>query len=113
MPSCSLMAHCSAFLQEFEQDAFDFQQKVEDIDRRLGTVFIQAFNDASDLEHAFKVCLSHPFSFVEGKSGHLWFALVGITQRRPGSAVGAGTRGWYLPMGMGGGTRSFWAGLGW
>ncbi|KFQ91060.1 Dynein heavy chain 9, axonemal, partial [Nipponia nippon] len=40
---------------EFEQDAFDFQQKVEDIDRRLGTVFIQAFNDASDLEHAFKL----------------------------------------------------------
>ncbi|XP_072737632.1 dynein axonemal heavy chain 9-like [Ciconia boyciana] len=39
---------------EFEQDAFDFQQKVEDIDRRLGTVFIQAFNDASDFEHAFK-----------------------------------------------------------
>ncbi|XP_054702769.1 dynein axonemal heavy chain 9 isoform X1 [Grus americana] len=40
---------------EFEQDAFDFQQKVEDIDRRLGTVFIQAFDDASDLEHAFKL----------------------------------------------------------
>ncbi|XP_074463654.1 dynein axonemal heavy chain 9 isoform X3 [Larus michahellis] len=40
---------------EFEQDAFDFHQKVEDIDRRLGTVFIQAFSDASDLEHAFKL----------------------------------------------------------
>ncbi|XP_009867872.1 PREDICTED: dynein heavy chain 9, axonemal-like, partial [Apaloderma vittatum] len=40
---------------DFEQDAFDFQQKVEDIDRRLGTVFIQAFDDASDLEHAFKL----------------------------------------------------------
>ncbi|KAM6050968.1 dynein axonemal heavy chain 9-like [Chlamydotis macqueenii] len=41
--------------REFEQDAFDFQQKVEDIDRRLGTVFIQAFDDASDLEHTFKL----------------------------------------------------------
>ncbi|XP_064323504.1 dynein axonemal heavy chain 9 [Phalacrocorax carbo] len=40
---------------EFEQDVFDFQQKVQDIDRRLGTVFIQAFDDASDLEHAFKL----------------------------------------------------------
>ncbi|NWX21666.1 DYH9 protein, partial [Aegotheles bennettii] len=41
--------------QEFERDALRFQQKVEDIDRRLGTVFIQAFQDASDLEHAFKL----------------------------------------------------------
>ncbi|XP_010006532.1 PREDICTED: LOW QUALITY PROTEIN: dynein heavy chain 9, axonemal [Chaetura pelagica] len=40
---------------EFEQDAFHFQQKVEDIDQRLGTVFIQAFDDASDLEHTFKL----------------------------------------------------------
>uniref|UniRef100_A0A672V7V5 Dynein axonemal heavy chain 17 n=1 Tax=Strigops habroptila TaxID=2489341 RepID=A0A672V7V5_STRHB len=40
---------------EFEQDALKFQQKVEDIDRQLGTVFIQAFDDASDLEHAFKL----------------------------------------------------------
>ncbi|KAK2516275.1 hypothetical protein Q9233_013801 [Columba guinea] len=43
------------WLKDFEQDAFGFQQKVEDIDRRLGTVFIQAFDDASDLEHAFKL----------------------------------------------------------
>ncbi|KAM6297516.1 dynein axonemal heavy chain 9 [Aegotheles albertisi] len=40
---------------EFERDALRFQQKVEDIDRRLGTVFIQAFQDASDLEHTFKL----------------------------------------------------------
>lgn len=104
MPSCSLTAHCSAFSQEFEQDAFDFHQKVEDIDRRLGTVFIQAFDDASDLEHAFKVCLSRPFSFVEGKSGHLRFASVRITQRRAGSAVATGTQGWCLLMGMDSGT---------
>ncbi|NXL65574.1 DYH9 protein, partial [Chordeiles acutipennis] len=50
-----LTARCFAFPQEFEQDAFDFQRKVEDIDRRLGTVFIQAFDDASDLEHVFKL----------------------------------------------------------
>ncbi|NWT20166.1 DYH9 protein, partial [Vireo altiloquus] len=43
------------FLQEFEQDALAFQQKVEDIDRRLGTVFTQAFSDAPDLEHIFKL----------------------------------------------------------
>ncbi|XP_010071976.1 PREDICTED: dynein heavy chain 9, axonemal-like, partial [Pterocles gutturalis] len=40
---------------DFERDAFDFQQKVEDIDHRLSTIFIQAFDDASDLEHAFKL----------------------------------------------------------
>ncbi|NXU74079.1 DYH9 protein, partial [Oreotrochilus melanogaster] len=51
----NMVAHSFAFLQEFEQDASDFQQKVEDLDRRLGTVFIQAFNDASDLEHIFKL----------------------------------------------------------
>ncbi|MGH0142467.1 UNVERIFIED_CONTAM: hypothetical protein FKN15_039347 [Acipenser sinensis] len=33
------------------------QLKVEDIDRRLGTVFNQAFEDASSLAHAFKVNL--------------------------------------------------------
>uniref|UniRef100_A0A672VBK3 Dynein axonemal heavy chain 17 n=1 Tax=Strigops habroptila TaxID=2489341 RepID=A0A672VBK3_STRHB len=54
---------------EFEQDALKFQQKVEDIDRQLGTVFIQAFDDASDLEHAFKVCWSCSLSSGERKSG--------------------------------------------
>uniref|UniRef100_A0A8C3LCE3 Dynein axonemal heavy chain 9 n=1 Tax=Chrysolophus pictus TaxID=9089 RepID=A0A8C3LCE3_CHRPC len=46
---------CLDLTNDFEQDAFDFQQKVEDIDRRLGTIFIQAFDDASDLEHTFKL----------------------------------------------------------
>ncbi|NXB13890.1 DYH9 protein, partial [Rhagologus leucostigma] len=41
--------------QEFERDALAFQQKVEDIDRRLGTVFTQAFSHAPDLEHIFKL----------------------------------------------------------
>lgn len=43
-------------LQEFENDVSEFNQRVEDLDRRLGTVFIQAFDDAADLKHAFKVC---------------------------------------------------------
>ncbi|XP_036884188.1 dynein heavy chain 9, axonemal isoform X2 [Sturnira hondurensis] len=40
---------------EFENDVSKFNQRVEDLDRRLGTVFIQAFDDAPDLEHAFKL----------------------------------------------------------
>ncbi|XP_043925657.1 dynein axonemal heavy chain 9 [Protopterus annectens] len=40
---------------EFEKDVLDFRQKVEDMDRRLGTVFCLAFEDALDLEHAFKL----------------------------------------------------------
>uniref|UniRef100_A0A8D1MAE7 AAA+ ATPase domain-containing protein n=1 Tax=Sus scrofa TaxID=9823 RepID=A0A8D1MAE7_PIG len=40
---------------EFEKDVSEFNQRVEDLDRRLGTVFIQAFDDAPALEHAFKV----------------------------------------------------------
>uniref|UniRef100_A0A7M4EWH0 Dynein axonemal heavy chain 9 n=1 Tax=Crocodylus porosus TaxID=8502 RepID=A0A7M4EWH0_CROPO len=36
-------------------DASNFKQQVEDMDRRLGTIFCQAFDDASDLEHAFKL----------------------------------------------------------
>ncbi|KAG6928889.1 dynein axonemal heavy chain 9, partial [Chelydra serpentina] len=40
---------------EFEHDASDFKQKVEDMDRRLGTIFSQAFDDAAGLEHAFKL----------------------------------------------------------
>ncbi|KAL2297572.1 hypothetical protein Nmel_016116 [Mimus melanotis] len=43
------------FPQEFEQDALAFQQKVQDIDHRLATVFSQAFSDALDLEHIFKL----------------------------------------------------------
>ncbi|NWI85455.1 DYH9 protein, partial [Pitta sordida] len=56
-PWCCLTAHglLSPSPQDFEQDALDFQQKVEDFDRRLGTVFIQAFDDTPDLEHAFKL----------------------------------------------------------
>uniref|UniRef100_A0A671VQH4 Dynein axonemal heavy chain 17 n=1 Tax=Sparus aurata TaxID=8175 RepID=A0A671VQH4_SPAAU len=35
--------------------AGEFKLKVDDTDRRLGAVFCQAFEDASGLEHAFKV----------------------------------------------------------
>ncbi|XP_041939413.1 dynein heavy chain 9, axonemal [Alosa sapidissima] len=41
--------------KEFETDVTEFQCKVEDTDRRLGAIFCQAFDDASGLEHAFKV----------------------------------------------------------
>uniref|UniRef100_A0A452SUF2 Dynein heavy chain tail domain-containing protein n=1 Tax=Ursus americanus TaxID=9643 RepID=A0A452SUF2_URSAM len=40
---------------DFENDLCEFNQRVEDLDRRLGTVFSQAFDDAPDLEHAFKL----------------------------------------------------------
>lgn len=45
-------------LQEFENDVSKFNQRVEDLDQRLGTIFSQAFNDTPDLEHAFKVSAS-------------------------------------------------------
>uniref|UniRef100_A0A8C3LJW7 Dynein axonemal heavy chain 9 n=1 Tax=Chrysolophus pictus TaxID=9089 RepID=A0A8C3LJW7_CHRPC len=62
---------CLDLTNDFEQDAFDFQQKVEDIDRRLGTIFIQAFDDASDLEHTFKVCYDKTGSSgVSGLEAH-------------------------------------------
>ncbi|XP_005399408.1 PREDICTED: dynein heavy chain 9, axonemal isoform X2 [Chinchilla lanigera] len=41
--------------REFENDIFTFNQKVEDLDQRLGTIFIQALDDTPDLEHAFKL----------------------------------------------------------
>ncbi|KAL6090807.1 hypothetical protein STEG23_013233, partial [Scotinomys teguina] len=40
---------------EFENDVNKFNQRVEDLDRRLGTIFIQAFDDTPDVEHAFKL----------------------------------------------------------
>lgn len=55
LKSCSSSVHVTS-LQEFENDLCEFNQRVEDLDRRLGTVFSQAFDDAPDLEHAFKVC---------------------------------------------------------
>lgn len=48
------LAQLSA-LQEYEEDVREFKLKVDDTDRRLGAVFCQAFEDASGLEHAFKV----------------------------------------------------------
>ncbi|XP_061561508.1 dynein heavy chain 9, axonemal isoform X3 [Phycodurus eques] len=41
--------------KEFEKDVWDFKLIVDDTDRRLGAIFCQAFDDASGLEHAFKV----------------------------------------------------------
>ncbi|XP_074871093.1 dynein axonemal heavy chain 9 [Carettochelys insculpta] len=39
----------------FEHDVSDFKQKVEDLDRRLGTILGQAFDDAAGLDHVFKL----------------------------------------------------------
>lgn len=41
--------------QEYEEGAREFKLKVDDTERRLGAIFCQAFEDASGLEHAFKV----------------------------------------------------------
>uniref|UniRef100_A0A8C0WF08 Dynein heavy chain tail domain-containing protein n=1 Tax=Castor canadensis TaxID=51338 RepID=A0A8C0WF08_CASCN len=41
--------------QEFENDLSEFNQRVEDLDQRLGTIFLQAFDDTPDVEHAFKL----------------------------------------------------------
>ncbi|XP_030063865.1 dynein axonemal heavy chain 9 [Microcaecilia unicolor] len=40
---------------EFESDTADFKQSIEDMDRRLGTIFCRALDDASGLEHVFKL----------------------------------------------------------
>nr|XP_021499024.1 dynein heavy chain 9, axonemal [Meriones unguiculatus] len=40
---------------EFENDVCEFNKRVEDLDRRLGTVLIHALDDAPDVEHAFKL----------------------------------------------------------
>ncbi|XP_075759566.1 dynein axonemal heavy chain 9 isoform X2 [Pelodiscus sinensis] len=39
----------------FEREASAFKRKAEDLDRRLGTIFGQALEDAAGLEHAFKL----------------------------------------------------------
>ncbi|ERE69467.1 dynein heavy chain 17, axonemal [Cricetulus griseus] len=40
---------------EFENNVCEFNKRVEDLDRRLGTILIQAFDDTPDVEHAFKL----------------------------------------------------------
>ncbi|KAH0629591.1 hypothetical protein JD844_011790, partial [Phrynosoma platyrhinos] len=40
---------------EFEEDVYEFKGKIEDMDRRLGTIFGQAFDDVPSVEHAFKL----------------------------------------------------------
>ncbi|KAK2885147.1 hypothetical protein Q8A73_021621 [Channa argus] len=41
--------------RDFEEDVREFQLKIDDTDRQLGAIFCQAFDEASGLEHAFKV----------------------------------------------------------
>uniref|UniRef100_A0A2K6EEB1 Dynein axonemal heavy chain 9 n=1 Tax=Propithecus coquereli TaxID=379532 RepID=A0A2K6EEB1_PROCO len=40
---------------DFENGISEFNRRVEDLDQRLGTIFIQAFDDTPGLEHAFKL----------------------------------------------------------
>ncbi|XP_066468990.1 dynein axonemal heavy chain 9 [Tiliqua scincoides] len=40
---------------EFEDDVYNFKEKVEDMDQRLGTIFGQAFDDVASVAHAFKL----------------------------------------------------------
>uniref|UniRef100_A0A671VTL3 Dynein axonemal heavy chain 17 n=1 Tax=Sparus aurata TaxID=8175 RepID=A0A671VTL3_SPAAU len=46
---------CLDLNNRYKEDVREFKLKVDDTDRRLGAVFCQAFEDASGLEHAFKV----------------------------------------------------------
>ncbi|KAM3922058.1 dynein axonemal heavy chain 9 [Leptodactylus fuscus] len=41
--------------KEFEYDVLDFKLNIKDMDRRLGTVFVLAFDDTSGLEQAFRL----------------------------------------------------------
>ena len=43
------------FLQSFPGDYETFRQQVEDLDRRLGAMICQGFDDCSGLEAVFKV----------------------------------------------------------
>lgn len=45
--------------QEFEGDLRDFRLKLDDTDRSLGAIFCQALDNASGLEHTFKVWSSN------------------------------------------------------
>ncbi|KAM8946996.1 dynein axonemal heavy chain 9 [Pelodytes ibericus] len=40
---------------EFEEDVSEFKLSIQDMDRRLGAVFCLGFDDASGLEHAFRL----------------------------------------------------------
>lgn len=42
-------------LQDFVKDYADFEENIEDLDRRLGNIVCQAFDDCSGTEGAFKV----------------------------------------------------------
>ena len=73
-------------LQDFENDVSEFNQKVEDLDQRLGTIFIQAFDDAPGLEHAFKVCVNGAGATRSGQQKSLPTFGVGVGRPWPLSA---------------------------
>ncbi|XP_041519985.1 dynein heavy chain 9, axonemal [Microtus oregoni] len=70
---------------EFENDVREFNKRVEDLDRRLATILIQAFDDTPDVEHAFKLLdiagtlLERPL--VEHDVSHKYLALIRMFSR--------------------------------
>lgn len=54
------MVYCSYLLyllsrQSFDDDYNDFETKIQDLDRRLATIFCQAFDDCNCIESSAKV----------------------------------------------------------
>lgn len=41
--------------QSFDDDYADFETKIQDLDRRLATIFCQAFDDCNSIESCAKV----------------------------------------------------------
>ncbi|XP_057629488.1 dynein axonemal heavy chain 9 isoform X4 [Chionomys nivalis] len=70
---------------EFENNVREFNKRVEDLDRRLATILIQAFDDTPDVEHAFKLLdiagtlLERPL--VEHDVSHKYLALIRMFSR--------------------------------
>lgn len=51
---CRLKAFCS-YWQQLNKDFAEFQKKIQDVDRRLATIFCQGFDDCNCLASAVKV----------------------------------------------------------
>lgn len=59
--------------QSFDDDYADFETKIQDLDRRLATIFCQAFDDCTSIESCAKV----------GVGGDLWAVSRGGAQGMP------------------------------
>lgn len=72
--------------QSFDEDYADFETKIQDLDRRLATIFCQAFDDCSSIESGAKVGVGWGLQAASRPPG--------ATQGGPGGAavVGGGLR---------------------